>query len=124
MDDVAELDTNKRMNDATVNFGFDFQLHLSGTPYRILLTDEFAPEDIVYMSSYSDLLKEKHDWFGTHIDEDEQNNPYYEFPERYNIVYDLNQIPDNRMKQLIDEEGIPSLGGAFRRCPWREQVHQ
>ncbi len=125
IDDVAELDTNKKANDAAINFGFDFQLHLSGTPYRILLTDEFAPDDIVYMSSYSDLLKEKHDWFGTHIDEDEQNNPYYEFPERYNFVYDLNQIPDERLKQFIDDEGVPRLGELFAVVPGESKfVHE
>ena len=117
IDDAAEQELNGKMNDAAINFGFVNQLHLSGTPYRILLTDEFAPEDIVYMSSYSDLLAEKHNWFLENPDEDERKNPYYEFPERYNFVYDLNQIPDERMKQFIDEEGIPRLAELFAVVP-------
>ena len=116
IDDLEKEDINKA-NDAAINFGFVNQLHLSGTPYRILLTDEFAPEDIVYMASYSDLLADKHAWGVEHADEDERLNPYYEFPERYNFVYDLNQIPDERLKQFIDEEGLPRLAEIFAVNP-------
>ena len=116
-DDAIEKEDIDRANDAAVNFGFVNQLHLSGTPYRILLTDEFAPEDIVYMASYSDLLAEKHAWFIEHAGEDERLNPYYEFPERYNFVYDLSQIPDDGLKQFIDEEGLPRLTEIFAVNP-------
>ena len=116
-DDAIEKEDISQANEAAVNFGFINQLHLSGTPYRILLTDEFAPEDIVYMASYSDLLAEKHEWFIEHAGEDERLNPYYEFPERYNFVYDLNQIPDDGLKQFIDEEGLPHLAEIFAVNP-------
>ena len=116
-DDAIEKEDIDQANEAAVNFGFVNQLHLSGTPYRILLTDEFAPEDIVYMASYSDLLAEKHEWFIEHAGEDERLNPYYEFPERYNFVYDLNQIPDENLKQFIDEEGLPRLAEIFAVNP-------
>ena len=116
-EDIIEKEDIDKANEAAVNFGFVNQLHLSGTPYRILLTDEFAPEDIVYMASYSDLLAEKHAWFIEHADEDERLNPYYEFPERYNFVYDLNQIPDESLKQFIDEEGLPRLAEIFTVNP-------
>ena len=116
-DDALEKEDIEQANEAAVNFGFVNQLHLSGTPYRILLTDEFAPEDIVYMASYSDLLAEKHAWFIEHAGEDERLNPYYEFPERYNFVYDLNQIPDEGFKQFIDEEGLPRLAEIFAVNP-------
>ena len=117
IDDAIEKEDIDQANEVSVNFGFANQLHLSGTPYRILLTDEFAPEDIVYMASYSDLLAEKHAWFIEHADEDERLNPYYEFPERYNFVYDLNQIPDESLKQFIDEEGLPRLAEIFAVNP-------
>lgn len=119
--DEEEIEFADKMNELSVNFGFVNQLHLSGTPYRILLTDEFAPEDIVYMASYSDLLAEKHAWFGEHVGEDEQNNPYYEFPERYNFVYNLNQIPDEDLKQFIDENGLPRLAELFAVIPGEDK---
>ena len=115
--DILEKEDIDKVNEAAINFGFVNQLHLSGTPYRILLTDEFMPEDIVYMASYSDLLADKHAWFVEHADEDERLNPYYEFPERYNFVYDLNQIPDERLKQFIGEEGLPRLAEIFAVNP-------
>ena len=120
-DDAIEKEDIDKANEAAVNFGFVNQLHLSGTPYRILLTDEFAPEDIVYMASYSDLLAEKHTWGIAHPDDDERKNPYYEFPERYNFVYDLNQIPDDGLKQFIDEEGIPRLAELFAVVPGEDK---
>ena len=119
--DEEEIEFAGKMNEVSVNFGFVNQLHLSGTPYRILLTDEFAPADIVYMASYSDLLAEKHAWFSEHVGEDEQKNPYYEFPERYNFVYNLNQIPDESLKQFIDEEGLPRLAELFAVIPGEDK---
>ena len=119
--DEEEIEFADKMNELSVNFGFVNQIHLSGTPYRILLTDEFAPEDIVYMASYSDLLFEKHAWFVEHAGEDEQNNPYYEFPERYNFVYNLNQIPDDDLKQFIDENGLPRLAELFAVIPGEDK---
>ena len=119
--DEEEIEFAGKANEVSVNFGFVNQLHLSGTPYRILLTDEFAPADIVYMSSYSDLLAEKHAWFAEHADEDEQNNPYFEFPERYNFVYDLNQIPDESLKQFIDKNGLPRLSELFAVIPGEDK---
>ena len=119
--DEEEIEFAGKANEVSVNFGFVNQLHLSGTPYRILLTDEFAPADIVYMASYSDLLAEKHAWFSEHVGEDERLNPYYEFPERYNFVYNLNQIPDESLKQLIDEEGLPRLAELFAVIPGEDK---
>lgn len=119
--DEEEIEFAGKANEVSVNFGFVNQLHLSGTPYRILLTDEFAPADIVYMASYSDLLFEKHAWFVEHAGEDEQNNPYYEFPERYNFVYNLNQIPDDDLKQFIDENGLPRLAELFAVIPGEDK---
>ena len=119
--DDEEIEFASKANETATNFGFVNQLHLSGTPYRILLTDEFAPEDIVYIASYSDLLAEKHAWFNEHVGEDEQKNPYYEFPERYNFVYDLNQIPNERLKQFIDENGVPRLSDLFAVIPGEDK---
>ena len=55
----------------------------------------------------------KHNWFKNNPNKPEYDNPYYEFPERYNYVYDLNQIPDEELKQHITEDGIPNLGEIF-----------
>ena len=38
------------------------KLHLSGTPYRILLDNEFESDDIVGMVQYSDIINEKEKW--------------------------------------------------------------
>ena len=38
------------------------RLHLSGTPYRILMGSEFEKEDIISFVQFSDIVKEQKEW--------------------------------------------------------------
>lgn len=54
------------------------QLHLSGTPYRILLGNEFSEEDIICQCTYPDIIKASEDWDAKNLDNmKEWENPYY-----------------------------------------------
>ena len=66
------------------------RLHLSGTPYRILMGSEFSEKDIVSFVQFSDIVKEKNDWDKDHLLDDTANewdNPYFGFPEMINRFY-------------------------------------
>ena len=120
--DVSAFSTSAEEHGAA--FGFADQLHLSGTPYRILMSNEFAPEDIVYLSSYSDLMNQKHDWYREHPDEPEENNPYHEFPERYNLTYDLKQLKNNELATLATETGSPDMNKILETDNTGKFVHE
>lgn len=79
------------------------KLHLSGTPYRILLDGEFKQEDIIASIQYSDIVKVQEEWDKKNLMEDEWENPYYGFPQMVRFAFYLNQSSKNRLTELRDE---------------------
>ena len=76
------------------------KLHLSGTPYRILLDNEFEQDDIVGSVQYSDIIDEKEKWDKENIENDEWENPYYGFPQMVRFAFDLNQSAKTKLEEL------------------------
>lgn len=59
-----------------------YQLHLSGTPYRIMTSGEFEADGcrIISVVSYQDQLKDKNDWLKTNPGKDESECPLFGLP--------------------------------------------
>lgn len=76
------------------------KLHLSGTPYRILLDNEFESDDIVGMVQYSDIINEKEKWDKENIEKDEWENPYYGFPQMIRFAFNLNESSKAKLADL------------------------
>ncbi len=76
------------------------KLHLSGTPYRILLDNEFDKDDIIGTVQYSDIMDAKEKWDHDNIDEDEWENPYYGFPQMIRFAFDLNESAKAKLENL------------------------
>lgn len=76
------------------------KLHLSGTPYRILLDNEFESDDIVGMVQYSDIINEKEKWDKKNIEKDEWENPYYGFPQMIRFAFNLNESAKTKLADL------------------------
>lgn len=76
------------------------KLHLSGTPYRILLDNEFENDDIVGMVQYSDIINEKEKWDRENIEKDEWENPYYGFPQMIRFAFNLNESAKAKLADL------------------------
>ena len=76
------------------------KLHLSGTPYRILLDNEFESDDIVAMFQYSDIINEKEKWDKENIEKDEWENPYYGFPQMIRFAFNLNESAKAKLADL------------------------
>ena len=76
------------------------KLHLSGTPYRILLDNEFETDDIVGMVQYSDIINEKEKWDRENIEKDEWENPYYGFPKMIRFAFNLNESAKAKLADL------------------------
>ncbi|MBD5432739.1 MAG: DEAD/DEAH box helicase family protein [Treponema sp.] len=76
------------------------KLHLSGTPYRILLDNEFEDSDIVGAVQYSDIIDEKEKWDRENIEKDEWENPYYGFPQMIRFAFDLNESAAAKLAEL------------------------
>lgn len=76
------------------------KLHLSGTPYRILMSDEFTPDDIICFCQYTDIIDEQSKWDYEHQEEDEWKNPYYGFPQMVRFAFNPNKTTQNKLDEL------------------------
>lgn len=76
------------------------KLHLSGTPYRILLDNEFEDSDIVGSVQYSDIVDAKEKWDRDNIEKDEWENPYYGFPQMIRFAFDLNESAATKLSEF------------------------
>ena len=89
------------------------KLHLSGTPYKILMGSEFEKEDIIAFCQFDDILRDKEKWNEEYIDEVEKNtnelnewdNPYYGFPQMIRFASVLNKASRKRLEEL-NKNGI------------------
>lgn len=96
------------------------RLHLSGTPYRILMGSEFQKEDIIAFYQFSDIVKDKEKWDREHIDDDDINewdNPYYGFPQMVRFAFCLNESSIRKIEQLRKEHVEYALNELLRPKP-------
>lgn len=84
------------------------RLHLSGTPYRILMGSEFKKEDIISFVQFSDIVKEQEKWDEENLHKDDTNewdNPYYGFPQMVRFAFNPNKSSRKKMEKL-KESGV------------------
>ena len=87
-------------------------LHLSGTPYRILMGSEFSKDDIIAFYQFSDIVKDKEEWDKEHLLDDtndikEWENPYYGFPQMVRFAF----VPSESARTLL--ESLKSSGTTY-----------
>ncbi len=79
------------------------KLHLSGTPYRILMGSEFEEEDIIAFYQFTDIVKEQENWDREHLLDDdyrEWDNPYYGFPQMVRFAFNPSESARKKMEEL------------------------
>lgn len=79
------------------------RLHLSGTPYRILMGSEFEKEDIISFVQFSDIVAEQEKWDKENLQKDdveEWDNPYYGFPQMIRFAFNPNKSSRKKMEAL------------------------
>lgn len=99
---------------ATVKvFNPKIKLHLSGTPYRILMTNEFQEEDIIAKVQYNDIYEAQQDWYKKNIDLEEWKNPYFGFPQMIRFAFNLNNSARAELANLSKEGVVYNLNELF-----------
>ncbi|ACZ01887.1 restriction endonuclease [Streptobacillus moniliformis] len=95
--DIEEANKKIKKINATI------RLHLSGTPYRILMGSEFEKEDIISFVQFSDIVKEQEKWDKNNLNNDDVNewdNPYYGFPQMIRFAFNPNKSSRQKMEAL------------------------
>lgn len=104
--DGEDKDSAAEMDDAVKAFKVKVTIHLSGTPYRILMGSEFEKEDIIAFCQFTDIVKEQKAWDEKHkqeiLDEERKawENPYYGFPEMVRFAFHPNESTRKRLDSL------------------------
>lgn len=86
------------------------RIHLSGTPYRILMGSEFTEDDIIAFYQFSDIVEAQAQWNQEHlfsVDVKEWDNPYYGFPQMVRFAFLPNKSSRERLENLR-RDGISS----------------
>lgn len=80
------------------------RLHLSGTPYRILMGSEFTKEDIISFVQFADIVRDQEEWDRKNLAEDEPReeweNPYFGFPQMVRFAFKPSRLARDKMDQL------------------------
>ena len=79
------------------------RIHLSGTPYRILMGSEFTEDDIIAFCQFSDIVDEQEKWNNDNLDKDdvkEWDNPYFGFPQMVRFAFNPNESSIKKMEEL------------------------
>ena len=111
------FETLDRVEDAVKTLNAKIQLHLSGTPYRILMSDEFQKEDIIAFVQFADIIEAQQQWNDEHLkddDCDEWENPYFGFPQMIRFAFNPNESSRKRMEQMRKDGITYAFSELFR----------
>ena len=101
------------------------RLHLSGTPYRILMSEEFQKEDIIAFVQFTDIIDAQKQWNYEHLKEDdcdEWENPYYGFPQMIRFAFNPNESSRKKMEQLRKDGITYAFSELFRTLSMSPQT--
>lgn len=127
---VDGFETLDQVEDAVKALDTKIRLHLSGTPYRILMGDEFQKEDIIAFVQFTDIIDAQKQWDDEHLKDDECNewdNPYYGFPQMIRFAFTPNESSIKKMKELRKSGITYALSELFRphsMIPKEDGSHQ
>lgn len=100
---VDGFETLDQVEEAVKVLNAKIKMHLSGTPYRILMGDEFRKEDIIAFVQFTDIIDAQKQWDEEHLKDDEYNewdNPYYGFPQMIRFAFNPNASSIKKMEEL------------------------
>lgn len=97
------------------HFKADIKLHLSGTPYRILMGSEFEPEDIVAFYQLTDIVASQERWNNLidNLDKKEWENPYYGFPQMVRFAFNPSDSARRQIKDMKEKGRTCALSALF-----------
>lgn len=100
-------------------FDVNVTVHLSGTPYRILMSDEFDREqDLIAFYQFTDIVREQKEWdrenFAKDEPKEEWENPYFGFPQMIRFAFNPNESARRRMAALRESGMSDAFSALFK----------
>ncbi len=105
--------------ESTKEFDVNVTVHLSGTPYRILMSDEFDREqDLIAFYQFTDIVREQEEWdrdnFAKDEPKEEWENPYFGFPQMIRFAFNPNESARKRMTALRESGMSDAFSALFK----------
>lgn len=103
LQNIDGFETLDQVDEAVKVLSAKTRIHLSGTPYRILMSDEFKKEDIIAFVQFTDIIDAQKQWDDEHLKEDncnEWDNPYYGFPQMIRFAFNPNASSVKKMEEM------------------------
>lgn len=105
--------------ESTKEFDVNVTVHLSGTPYRILMSDEFDREqDLIAFYQFTDIVREQEEWdrdnFANDEPKEEWENPYFGFPQMIRFAFNPNESARKRMAALRESGMSDAFSALFK----------
>ena len=105
--------------ESTKEFDVNITVHLSGTPYRILMSDEFDREqDLIAFYQFTDIVREQEEWdrdnFAKDEPKEEWENPYFGFPQMIRFAFNPNESARKRMAALRESGMSDAFSALFK----------
>ena len=108
---AKQIKSELKLNDNTLDdlaitdkvFNAKVRIHLSGTPYRILMDSEFNDDDIIAFYQFSNIAEDQEQWDVENLNKDEikeWDNPYYGFPQMIRFAFNPNESSRKKMEEL------------------------
>jgi hypothetical protein len=108
---AKQLKSELKLNDNTLEdleithkvFKPKIRIHLSGTPYRILMNSEFTDADVIAFYQFSNIAEDQEKWDSENLNKDEVkewDNPYYGFPQMIRFAFNPNESSRKRMDEM------------------------
>jgi hypothetical protein len=110
-DDLSDLEKTLKVLRAQVT------LHLSGTPYRILMGSEFTSEDIIAFFQFTDIADSREKWDEENLyrdDAKEWENPYYGFPQMVRFAFNPNETARKKLEELRQHGFFYAFSALFK----------
>ena len=108
---AKERTSEEKLNDesldilekTTKTINSKIRIHLSGTPYRILMNSEFTKDDIIAFYQFTNIAEDLEKWNEENLIKDdvkEWDNPYYGFPQMIRFAFNPNESSRKKMEEL------------------------
>lgn len=130
LQNVDGFETLDQVDEVVKALDTKIRIHLSGTPYRILMSDEFKKEDIIAFVQFTDIIDAQKQWDDKHLKEDDCNewdNPYYGFPQMIRFAFNPNASSVKKMEELRKNSITYAFSELFRphsMIPKRDGSHR
>lgn len=108
---AKELNNELKLTESSIDdieitsksFNAKIRIHLSGTPYRILMNSEFTDEDIIAFYQFTNIAEDQKKWDEENLNKDEikeWENPYYGFPQMIRFAFNPNESSRKKMEEM------------------------